>query len=135
MARPIDDNPANTRPGAVRDDPARVDDATLGPNARTSVRETELKRHRGGPTLWIVLAVVVALLLAFYLFSGAFSSDPVVGDDVDVVPGVAVDGAVSDGAVVDGGVVDAPAILPDTATTVPQGDVAPTGEVVPTPGN
>lgn len=120
MAPPIDDHPTDTRPGAVRDGKTGPDDAARRPDARMSVRETELKRHRGGPTLWIVLAAVVAILLALYLFSGAFSSTSGVETDVDVAPGVAVDGAV----------VDAPAILPDTATTVPDVTVAPVDGVV-----
>ena len=118
MASPIDDRPTDPRPGAAGDRTGRVDDATVRPNARTSVRDSEVKRHRGGSTLWIVLAVVLALLLALWLFSGLFGADPEVGTDVDVVPGAAVDGAVTnvDPVVPDGTTIDGAPVTDGVAT-------------------
>ena len=91
MARMPEDR-SDPRPGATRDDPA--DTATLRPNARTSVGATEAPRHRGGRTLWLVLAAVVAILVVFYFFSGGLGTGSAVDDNVDVAPGNAVGGAV-----------------------------------------
>lgn len=115
MARPLDDTTStDPRPGVVHDDGLRHDDATTR-TGRTSVRETEMKRHRGGSTLWIILAVILAILLALWLFSGAFSSNPGVGTGVEPVPGAAVDGAVTDGAIVpEGATIDGAPVGTDT---------------------
>ncbi len=102
MARAPEDRTTTTTTttaehGTRVEDRTRVDDATLRPNARSAEpTRTEVKKHKGGSTLWIVLAVVAALILAFYLFSGAFATgDDVLDTGVQVAPADGTGGTVT----------------------------------------